>query len=189
MALLENIETRLTAERKLLQSTAKLEFWETYEYTELFQAFESANIFLRSIQKDSAETEEVSENKDALAENIIENNEELDLLTEVLADDSLATDSIGESISFEEFALDNPLYAVLYPNVDQQTGQLNSGPVVGICAIKDTAQVNEYLNDIAIRKLFPVDVIFSYTVKPFDVDGKFLQLVALKSNRGGKAAM
>ena len=175
--------------RKLLQSTAKLEFWETYEYTELFQAFESANIFLRSIQKDSVEVEDLIENKDELVEDVVEENEEPDLLTEVLAEDSLSTDSVGESISFEEFALDNPLYAVLYPNVDQQTGQLNPGPVVGICAIKDTAKVNEYLNDIAIRKLFPVDVIFSYTVKPFDIDGKFLQLVALKSNRGGKATM
>ena len=31
--------------------------------------------------------------------------------------------------------------------------------------------------------------LFSYTVKPYDPDGKFVQLVALKSNRGGKAAM
>ena len=31
--------------RKLLQSTAQLEFWETYEYNELFQALESANAF------------------------------------------------------------------------------------------------------------------------------------------------
>ena len=35
--------------RKLLQSTAQLEFWETYEYTELFQALESVNSFLREV--------------------------------------------------------------------------------------------------------------------------------------------
>lgn len=176
--------------RKLLQSTAQLEFWETYEYNELFQAFESANTYLRSIE---TPIEEVTDNKDAesneVTEESIQDSEESTLLADVLADDSLSTDSASSGLSFEEFAAENPFYAVLYPNVNQQTGQLNPGPVVGVCAVKDTAQVNTYLNDQAIIKLFPVDVVFSYTVKPYDPDGKFVQLVALKSNRGGKAAM
>ena len=80
------------------------------------------------------------------------------------------------------------MYALLYPNVDQQN-QLNEGPVVGFCAVKDTAALNVYLKDDAIRKFFPVDVKFAYTVKPYDPDGKFVQLVALKSDRNGKSAM
>ncbi|MEC7645913.1 MAG: protein translocase subunit SecDF [Bacteroidota bacterium] len=178
--------------RKLLQSTAQLEFWETYEYNELFQAFESANTYLRNIENTIEENEEIAENKDSELNEEIANNinddEESNLLADVLAEDSLSTDTTT-SLSFEEFAADNPLYAVLYPNVNQQTGQLNPGPVVGVCAVKDTSQVNAYLNDNAIIKLFPVDVVFAYTVKPYDPDGKFVQLVALKSNRGGKAAM
>ena len=180
--------------RKLLQSTAQLEFWETYEYNELFQAFESANTYLRNIEIENQELEEknnietnelVQESSDELTQD----SEESSLLTDVLANDSLSSDSVSTGLSFEEFAAENPLYAVLYPNVNQQTGQLNPGPVVGFCAIKDTAQVNSYLNDKAIIKLFPADVVFSYTVKPYDADGKFVQLVALRSNRGGKAAM
>ena len=46
-----------------------------------------------------------------------------------------------------------------------------------------------YLNDDAIKKFFPIDVKFAYTVKPYDSDGKFVQLVALKSDRNGKSAM
>ena len=177
--------------RKLLQSTAKLEFWETYEYNQLFQAFESANSYLRSTVAPIEEvTEKIASENNQSVEQSTEDLEESTLLADVLADDSLFTDSANNSgLSFEEFAAENPLYAVLYPNVNQQTGQLNEGPVVGIAAIKDTAQVNAYLNDKAIIKFFPVDVVFSYTVKPFDIDGKFVQLVALKSNRGGKAAM
>ncbi len=179
--------------RKLLQSTAQLEFWETYEYTELFQAFESANTYLRSIEAKDEEVEEeavekVTETNDLVGE-FAEDPEESTLLADVLADDSLSNDSADSGLSFEEFSTENPLYAVLYPNVNQQTGQLNPGPVVGICSVKDTAQVNAYLNDKAVIKLFPVDVVFSYTVKPYDPEGKFVQLVALKSNRGGKAAM
>ena len=120
---------------------------------------------------------------------INEDSEESSLLADVLSDDSLSTDSLSTDLSFEEFATENPLYAVLFPNVNQQTNQLNPGPVVGICAIKDTAQVNKYLSDKSVMKMFPLDVVFSYTVKPYDADGKFVQLVALKSNRGGKAAM
>ena len=43
--------------RKLLQSTAKLEFWETYEYSELLPSLEDANKFLR---EDNAFTERVN---------------------------------------------------------------------------------------------------------------------------------
>ena len=180
--------------RKLLQSTAQLEFWETYEYNELFQAFESANDYLRSVEVSLEESDVLSGNEDVeqkeLADNLeVTEDSELSLLDDVLANDSLTEDSLDSDLSFEEFAAENPLYAVLYPNVNQQTGQLNPGPVVGICAVKDTAQVNEYLNDNAVAKLFPVDVVFSYTVKPYDAEEKFVQLVALKANRGGKAAM
>tara|TARA_B100001250_G_scaffold162262_1_gene139411 strand:- start:3053 stop:6037 length:2985 start_codon:yes stop_codon:yes gene_type:complete len=178
--------------RKLLQSTAQLEFWETYEYNELFQAFESANDYLRSVEVAIQQADVLSENMDVENNTLtddIEEDEVLSLLDDVLANDSLIEDSLDADLSFEEFAAENPLYAVLYPNVNQQTGQLNPGPVVGICAVKDTAQVNAYLNDNAVANFFPVDVVFSYTVKPYDTEEKFVQLVALKANRGGKAAM
>ncbi|MDG1284179.1 MAG: protein translocase subunit SecDF, partial [Flavobacteriales bacterium] len=165
--------------RKLLQSTAQLEFWETYEYSEIFQSFESANTYLRSIQTAEEVEEEtnnakVSDEKNVDKETI---SEESSLLADVLANDSILNDTTNSDLSFEDFSRENPLYAVLYPNVNQQTGQLNPGPVVGVCAIKDTAQVNSYLNDNAVMKLFPSDVNFSFTVKPYDPDGKFVQLV------------
>ena len=177
--------------RKLLQSTAQLEFWETYDYVELFEAFESANAYLRDVDnlsKDASDSQENNQTKELPVEDA-ESSEELTLLTDILEGDSLLADSANEALSFEEFATENPLYAVLYPNVDQQTGQLREGPVVGVCAIKDTAQLNIYLKDNAVNKFFPLDVVFSYTVKPIDLDGKFVNLVALKSDRGGKAAM
>ena len=184
--------------RKLLQSTAQLEFWETYEYSDLFQSLENVNIYLKekninsdsllNNQEDSEEalitedkTEDISENE------IDELLEESDLLSD-LDSDSLISDS-SESLSFEEFAIDNPLYAVLYPNVDQQN-QIQAGPVVGFCAIKDTSVLNSYLNDPEVTKLLPVDVKFAYTIKPYDSEERFIQLVALRvTNRDGKSAM
>ena len=178
--------------RKLLQSTAQLEFWETYEYSELFQSLENVNTYLR--ETNVVDSTEILENSDDSGIEIAESNEDIsDLIDDdnLLADletDSLSADS-ADQLSFEEFAQNNPLYAVLYPNVNQQN-QIQPGPVVGFCAVKDTSELNNYLNDPAVMKFFPVDVKFAYTVKPYDTEERFIQLVALRvTNRDGKAAM
>ena len=183
--------------RKLLQSTAQLEFWETYEYSELFQSLENVNTYLRQTTSatDSVQLDDNSStNTNAIEESSEESEDDISALLEddnLLADletDSLATDS-AEELSFEEFAQNNPLYAVLYPNVNQQN-QIQPGPVVGFCAVKDTSTLNNYLNDPAVMKFFPVDVKFAFTVKPYDTEERFIQLVALRvTNRDGKAAM
>ena len=183
--------------RKLLQSTAQLEFWETYEYSELFQSLENVNTYLRQTASatDSVQLDDNSStNTNAIEESTEESEDDISALLEddnLLADletDSLATDS-AEELSFEEFAQNNPLYAVLYPNVNQQN-QIQPGPVVGFCAVKDTSTLNNYLNDPAVMKFFPVDVKFAFTVKPYDTEERFIQLVALRvTNRDGKAAM
>ena len=178
--------------RKLLQSTAQLEFWETYEYRDLFQSLENANTYLREIAVINDSSEVVLDESEADLDIMISSDEKdaidaNDLLAD-LESDSLRADS-SETLSFEEFSINNPLYAVLYPNVDQQN-QIQEGPVVGFCAVKDTSVLNDYLNDPAVIKFFPVDVKFSYTVKPYDSEEKFVQLVALRvTNRDGKSAM
>ena len=178
--------------RKLLQSTAQLEFWETYEYSELFQSLENVNTYLR--ETNVVDSTEILENSEDSNIETGESNEDIsDLIDDdnLLADletDSLSADS-ADQLSFEEFAQNNPLYAVLYPNVNQQN-QIQPGPVVGFCAVKDTSELNNYLNDPAVMKFFPVDVKFAYTVKPYDTEERFIQLVALRvTNRDGKAAM
>mgnify|MGYP001234204061 FL=1 len=178
--------------RKLLQSTAQLEFWETYEYSELFQSLENVNTYLR--ETNVVDSTEILENSEDSNIETADSNEDIsDLIDDdnLLADletDSLSADS-ADQLSFEEFAQNNPLYAVLYPNVNQQN-QIQPGPVVGFCAVKDTSELNNYLNDPAVMKFFPVDVKFAYTVKPYDTEERFIQLVALRvTNRDGKAAM
>ena len=178
--------------RKLLQSTAQLEFWETYEYSELFQSLENVNTYLRETSVVDS-TEILENNEDSNIDSAEPNEDISDLIDDdnLLADletDSLSADS-ADQLSFEEFAQNNPLYAVLYPNVNQQN-QIQPGPVVGFCAVKDTSELNNYLNEPAVMKFFPVDVKFAYTVKPYDTEERFIQLVALRvTNRDGKAAM
>ena len=189
--------------RRLLQSTAKLEFWETYEYAELLPSLEDANKYLREqaelndtikqevdevlASADEDKTKKIAETE--ITEEIEEDTSVNSLLSK-LEGDSAVSDTSSSQLSFEEFAAENPLYAVLYPNVNQENGQVNPGPVVGFCAVKDTAALNKYLTDPEVMKNFPLDVKFAYTVKPYDQDGKFMQLIGLKvSGRDAKASM
>ena len=180
--------------RKLLQSTAQLDFWETYEYSELYPQLDEVNTFLKEtkiVEEDSTINE--IQNEEIVSDIVDTNIDTTDLQENVLLagleNDTNIADTSSGNLTFEEFAAENPLYALLYPNVDQQSGQLNTGPVVGFCAVKDTVALNEYLNDDAIKKFLPIDVKFAYTVKANDAEGKFVQLVALKTDRSGEAIM
>lgn len=169
--------------RKLLQGTAQLEFWETYEYTELIAAIDQTNSYLKEIAAE--ETADDAEVEEVLA--AVEETEETSSLIDQLAADSALADTA--SLSAAQFAARNPFYAVLVPNLNQQN-QPNAGPVCGFAAVKDTAQVNTYLAMAEVKDLLPRDARFAWTVKPYDTEGKYVQLVALKvTSRDGKAAM
>ena len=90
--------------RKLLQGTAQLEFWETYEYSDLLGAITSANEFLKEEEEalKNEEDVEVSEVLAATEEVEIEENS----LIDQLAADSALTDT--SALTFEQFAAENP---------------------------------------------------------------------------------
>ena len=172
--------------RKLLQGTAQLEFWETYENAEILGAIDQINAYLKSQVVEEEETvSEVEEVQEELAsEDDFDSSLSIDDLSAV---SEAASDSAA--MTAEQFSRENPLYAVLFPNLNQ-SNQPNEGPVCGISSVKDTAAVNAYLNMDEVKDILPRDVRFAWTVKPYDPEGKFVQLVALKvTTRDGKAAM
>ena len=171
--------------RKLLQGTAQLEFWETYENAEILGAIDQINTFLKS----QVELEDTI----ADSEEIVENTEVEEDFNSDLSIDELSTNSEAFSdtaaMTADQFSRENPLYAVLFPNLNQ-SNQPNEGPVCGISSVKDTAAVNAFLKMDEVKNILPRDVRFSWTVKPYDPEGKFVQLVALRvTSRDGKAAM
>ncbi|MEX2380381.1 MAG: protein translocase subunit SecD, partial [Vicingaceae bacterium] len=208
--------------RQLLQGTAKLEFWETYENAEIYPYLAQANEKLNLIQEGDEVDGEVTDSSsaiEALADTV---DQELEEVTEDVAEtaetalDSLAQDTVEDEKSlmdqltddsdtasedtsgmgdqsFEDFSKDNPLFAVLSPAIyqnEQGNYMPGEGPIVGYAAIKDTAKVNEYLAMSEIKKIFPNDLRLLWTAKPFDEDGKFLQLIAIEVNsRDGKAPL
>lgn len=164
--------------RKLLQGTAQLEFWETYNFTELYEYFDEANKRLAEINK----ANEVLEGEEVKEEN---NDDELALL----ANDSLKL----QEEALEEMRANIPLYNYLTPSyIQNEMGQMYPAQTarVGMALAKDTANINRMLKQV--KNVFPRSVKFAWTVKP-NVDpttgAEYVELVALKTSRENKAAL
>ena len=170
--------------RKLLQGSANLEFWETYNLPEIYEALVSANTVVRDqiIKKDTAV--KVAE-KDTTAEKSVVDAKAGKGV------DSLITqlDKKKETKQTDtQYKRENPLFSLLQLNVQQ--GQLIASPAVGIVNKRDTATVAKYLNSRQVKEVLPRDVLFRWTVKSLDKKGNFFQLIAIKvTNRDGKAPL
>ncbi|WP_297095144.1 protein translocase subunit SecDF [uncultured Draconibacterium sp.] len=174
--------------RSLLQGTANLEFWETYENQEVYQYMLQANERIKEMQVLETEKSGTEAAADTTAtEATADESEENSLLSELeagAADDTTA--SVDNLAAFRE---QFPLFALLNPSTDQ-TGQLYPGPVVGMAAAKDTSKINSYLHNPQIRSIFPRDMRFAWTAKSADEAGNFYRLIALKvTTRDGKAPL
>ena len=159
--------------RKLLQGTASLEFWTTYETSEIFQYMTEANSLVAQLQNENAETEAVEETPAA-------SDAEKDILAEEIEAQS------AESADFADYEKENPLFAVLMPPVDQ-AGSVMRGATMGYAHFSDTAKVNKILNMPEVKALFPDDLIPMWSVKPF-ANNQY-ELVAIKASLDGEAAL
>ena len=167
--------------RKLLQGSAKLEFWETYDNTEIFGLLQNVNSILattvKSVDTTNSAAQDTTKSK----------------LAALGKKDSNKTDSASIKSKLQaEQAKQNPLFALLNPATFQgQDGQSNlrPGPVVGYAALKDTAKVNAYLSSPAIRAVIPQNVKLYWGVKPMTEESKVFELYALKTSSiaGGPA--
>jgi SecD/SecF fusion protein len=164
--------------RKLLQGSANLEFWETYEASELLP-------MLAQINREFAATqvEEEAPKAEAKAE---APKAEGDELAQLLGDSTTA--EADQAAQIAEYKKNNPLFAILNPSVNQ-AGQAYRGPVVGTVHYVDTAKVNAMLNSQIAKAVLPRDARFYWTVKAIDEANAYYQLVALKAQRDGRASL
>ena len=171
--------------RKLLQGSANLEFWETYEASELLPILAQINReFAAGVQAE--ETPETLEKPETPAAPKAEGDELADLVDNLGAD-SLAAEA-DQAAQVAEYKKNNPLFAILNPSVNQ-AGQAYRGPVVGTVHYVDTAKVNAMLNSQIAKAVLPRDARFRWTVKAIDEANAYYQLVALKAQRDGRASL
>ncbi len=171
--------------RKLLQGSANLEFWETYEASELLPLLAQIN---REYAATASEVEEEAKAEEAKVEEAPKaESDELAELVDNLGTDSAALEA-DQAAQLAEYKKNNPLFAVLNPSINQ-AGQAYRGPVIGTVHYTDTAKVNAMLNSPVAKSVLPRDARFYWTVKAIDEANAYYQLVALKAQRDGRASL
>ena len=179
--------------RKLLQGTASLEFWTTYENQEIYPYLAEANTLLGRMGEDEeAETAATADVAAEAAEAAAPNAVAPEAAAEAAQDSTVQALEAADSLSKDEaaFIKANPLFAYLSPN--QSNGQLMQGACIGFAHYKDTAKINKMLALPQVKALFPSEFIPMWTVKASDWDktGSLFELVAIKaSSRDGKAPL
>ena len=174
--------------RKLLQGSANLEFWETYNAKEVAPYLQAADSKLRAVLAHEATVNDTVAAVDSTALAAAEATPD----KAVSAADSLAAALKGgekkqqaSSADLEQLKKEHPLLAILSVNP-------NGGPVVGYANYKDTATVNSYLAMKEVAAELPKDLRLKWGVSPFEYDpkGQTFELYAIKSTeRNGKAPL
>ncbi len=177
--------------RKLLQGSANLEFWETYEFNEILPAIaqidrEYAKINVNDNVNDNENANGASGHSDKEDEDV-DANEDIASLVESLAEDTLAQTE-DNAAAVEQYKKDHPLFGIMNPSINQ-AGQAFRGPVVGTVHYTDTARVNAMLSSTIAKQVLPRDLRFFWTVKAIDEAGAYYQLIALKAQRDGRASL
>lgn len=172
--------------RRLLQASAKLEFWETYIASEIYPAFENVNKVLaqRLQPADTSAAATVDPLLSSTDTSATTNDTAADPLT---GSPSLANNQTTPKDTAAEMAkvrAENPLFALLVvPNYkDEADGQqkVSQGPEVGFVLGKDTAKINEYLNYDFVRATLPRNIKFAWSAKPFTGTKNTYALYALR---------
>ena len=171
--------------RKLLQGTAQLEFWLTYDNAEAYQMLEKADKYIASIggSEEQAEAATATEDSAAVAETADTN-----ALLSALNDEK---ESDVES-SMSDFAKDHPLFNenMLMPNINEQGGLL-SGPVVGYARAKSRDEITRLINIAFDKKVLDSRTVkFLWGAKPIKDGSDVYQLFAIRINtRDGSALL
>lgn len=149
--------------RNLLQGSANLEFWKTYNVNELGSYFNEVNTrsaeYAQALRGSSTSTP-----TDTLTTPVI--TDSLVVTAPVVEDND---NKVDITKSFVEYFA-QPHFAM--------SG--TSGPIVGTAAKTDTAEVNYLLQKY--KDLFPADVRFKWGFKPIDQRETYFELYALKGD-------
>jgi SecD/SecF fusion protein len=169
--------------RKLLQGSANLEFWETYDLQEIYESITAANDRVRDLNKTLIVADSSAQAKTAVKDTSAASAQKNALLAKISK-----SDTSSHQKSAEEWRKEYPLFAVL--QINQSENSVGRGPVVGYALGRDTATVNRYLDNPRVREVLPRDLKFVWSVNSVDKKTPLFQLIALKvTNREGKPAL
>ncbi len=149
--------------KNLLQSTAQLEFWETYKNDQLFSFLFSANELVKSIDKENESDNSESENK---------------------SESSAIDDLLADVVTKDSTLVDNPI-------LDRIVGSgYEGGPILAQFSSNDQERISEYLDLPEVRRLLPPEYRYiKFAWGKSIPDSEVVDLYILKSNRDDLAPL
>ena len=168
--------------RKLLQGSANLEFWETYNAKDVTPYLQAADSKLRAILANTVQSDSITTDSIVTeAPTVAQTTSTADSLAAALKGESKA-----QTANLAQIKKDHPLLAIMQVNPNGQ------GPVVAYANYKDTADINKYLSMPEIQSELPKDLRLKWGVSPYEYDPKAqtFELYAIKSTeRNGRAPL
>ncbi|MBO7051184.1 MAG: protein translocase subunit SecDF, partial [Prevotella sp.] len=182
--------------RKLLQGSANLEFWETYNAQEVLPYLQQLDTQLANIasgktteEADSAKAEPAKEVAQAAADTVkkeASSKFELKKSTDDAADaaQAKADSKAANDAEIAKAKKQHPLFAIFEPVRGQSLS------TVGYAHERDTAEINKAIYGSEAKKIIPSDVKLLWSAKPLDGTKNIFELHALKvTSTSGRAPL
>ncbi len=176
---------------KILQSSANLEFWQTFEASEVMQSIVDANERLKvvlGIKKDTVRVDSSLYAPNYVDVKSKDDSAKAQASAKILLDSAIASlDSIAKSDTTGRATERQPLMEkFITANVDNQ-GAIGPGPRTYAALVKDTAAVTAMFKRPEVVSMLPADLHLVWTaeVETTDKGAPFVWLLALKEDRRG----
>ena len=181
--------------RKLLQGSANLEFWETYNAAEVMPYLQQLDTRLANIASGKTEEEAGSDSvatdkpevAQAAADTVKKEASAKFELKKTESDVAVADKAADKKANDAEIAkakLMHPLFAIFEPVRGQSLS------VVGYAHERDTAEIDKAIYGSEAQKVIPSDVKLLWSAKPVDGTKNIFELHALKvTSTSGRAPL
>ena len=165
--------------RKLLQTSANLEFWETYTFTDIWPELQALDSKLVGGSADADTTQAEQPEKELAANKADTAKAKIQLKPEAKKTDTAAQQAANKKA--------HPLLSMMIP---AQNGRAGSA-VVAFVMSYDTAEVNKLLNSPEAKATLRSDLSLKWGVKASDQfpNADVFELYAIRSTADGKAPL
>ena len=168
--------------RKLLQGSANLEFWETYNSQEIVPLLSQLNqkyaLGAEAVAADTTAVADTTATGAAEEKTVEEKPAEKKSLAEAIGanKDAKADKNATKDAQLQKMKEQNPLFSIFQPSQGQSLS------VVGYATARDTAEVDKIIYSDIAKRILPSDVKLLWSAKAADFDKKseIFELHALK---------
>ena len=150
--------------RKLLQGSANLEFWETYNSQEIVPLLSQLNAQYAAGETAADTTKAVVADTTQVAAAAADTTKAKEGLAAAMAKKDTKDNKEAQSAAQAAMSKQNPLFSVFTPTQGQTLA------VVGYALTRDTAAVNKILHSDVAKRILPADLKLLWGAKPSDLE-------------------